>query len=217
MRSYDYHVKFISDLEKANRIAEVLHDQFRNRTGFFKNYQMPEYDRPRGLSKESNAYALYLTYVISIDFQTDAVNLWNRSKEFFERKPHFFDPEVIVNADDSTLRHIARSLGARYPNGAAKGWKKISQILLDKYNGDPRNITQRVMSLAEVRKRLSEFPYLRGKKLNNFYIRAMGENGLFKIEDFHNLSVAVDIQVARITFYTGVLKAVSSFYGCIHS
>ena len=57
---------------------------------------------------------------------------------------------------------------------------------------------------------------MRGKKLSNFYIRAMGENGLFKIIDFDKLSVAVDIQVARVTFYTGVLKILGSYYGCIH-
>jgi len=217
LRSYNYHIKFIPDIEKASRIAKVLYSQFYTKTGFFENYEMPEYVPPEGLSRQSKEYALYLTYVISIDFQTDAVKLWDRSREFFEREPHFFDPEVIAAADQGTLRHIARSLGARYPNGAASGWRKISQILLDKYDGDPQNITPRVMKLSEVRKRLSEFPYLRGKKLNNFYIRAMGENGLFKIEDFDELSVAVDIQVARITFYTGVVNVDRSFYGCIHN
>ena len=44
----------------------------------------------------------------------------------------------------------------------------------------------------------------------------MGENELFKIKDFDKLSVAVDIQVARVTFYTGVLKIPGSYYGCIH-
>ena len=73
------------------------------------------------------------------------------------------------------------------------------------------------MSLAEVKKRVSELPYLRGKNLVNFYLRSMGENGLLKIEDFGDLSVAVDIQVARITFYTGVVEAAGNFSGCIHN
>lgn len=89
-------------------------------------------------------------------------------------------------------------------------------MLLDQYSGDPRNITKEPIGLEELRKKLQDFPYLRGKKLNNFYIRAMGESGLFRITDFDKLSVAVDIQVARITFYTGVIKIEGSYYGCIH-
>jgi endonuclease III len=171
----------------------------------------------RGLDKQSKEYSLYLTYVIAIDFQTDAAKLWKRSRELYEREPNLFDPEVITKTSLSTLRSVVRSLGARYPNGAATGWKKISRILLDRRQGDPRNITPKPLKLSEVRARISEFPYLRGRKLNNFYIRAMGENQLFKIEDLDNLSVAVDIQVARITFYTGVIKADRDFCGCIHN
>jgi len=44
----------------------------------------------------------------------------------------------------------------------------------------------------------------------------VGENKLFTISDFDGLSVAVDIQVARITFYSGVLQIEGSYYGCIH-
>ena len=44
----------------------------------------------------------------------------------------------------------------------------------------------------------------------------MGESRLFKINDFDKLSVAVDIQVARVIFYTGALKILGSYYGCIH-
>jgi len=214
---YRYQVEFTTDVERACRISKILHDQFSTRSGFFRDYQMPEYIPPAGLDRRSREYALYLTYVIAIDFQTDAVKLWKRARQRYEMEPHLFEPQVIVQTSHSALRSIVRSLGARYPNGAASGWKKTSQILLHKYGADPRSITPRPLKLAEVRERISEFPYLKGKKLNNFYIRAMGENQFFKIQDFDNLSVAVDIQVARITFYTGVVKSDRSFYGCIHS
>jgi len=44
----------------------------------------------------------------------------------------------------------------------------------------------------------------------------VGEDKLFKIKDFDNLSVAVDIQVARVTCYTDALKILGSYCGCIH-
>jgi len=60
-----------------------------------------------------------------------------------------------------------------------------------------------------------DFPYLRGAKLANFYIRVMGETGLFKVKDLDELDVPVDKQIARFTIYTGVLKLKSGkFQGC---
>jgi len=216
MRKVTYEVEFLQDVDRAASIAETLYEQFKSKSGYFEGYEMPEYVPPAGLDKSSREYALYLTYVIAIDFQTDAVKLWNKARSLYEDEPKLFEPEAIAGLDRDYLRNIVRSLGARYPSGGADGWKKISKLLLDKYDGDPRNVTPQSMTLAKLRKRLQEFPYLRGKKLSNFYIRAMGENGLFNIEDFDKLSVAVDIQVARVTFYTGVLKILGNYYGCIH-
>jgi len=216
MKKVRYEVEFFQDIGRATKISRVLYEQFKNRTGFFEGYEMPEYVPPSGLDRSSREYALYLTYVIAIDFQTDAVKLWGRARSLYENEPKLFEPEVIVSLDMDYLKNIVRSLGARYPSGGADGWRKISRILLDKYDGDPRNITREPLTLKELRRKLQDLPYLRGKKLCNFYIRAMGENGLFKIVDFDKLSVAVDIQVARVTFYTGVLKIFGSYYGCIH-
>ena len=60
-----------------------------------------------------------------------------------------------------------------------------------------------------------DFPYLRGNKLSNFYIRVMGETGLFKVKNLNELDIPVDKQVARFTIYSGVLKLLSEqFVGC---
>jgi len=216
MKRVTYSVEFFQDVDRVTEIAKMLYYQFKNRTGYFEGYDMPEYVLPAGLSKDSREYALYLTYIIAIDFQTNAVKLWSRARNLYEKDPELFDPETIVSLDRDYLRSVTKSLGARYPANGADGWKRISEILLRQYGGDPRNITNVPLSLSELRKRLQAFPYLRGKKLINFYMRAMGEDGLFKITDFDELSVAVDIQVARVTFYTGVLRVKGSYSGCIH-
>ena len=83
--------------------------------------------------------------------------------------------------------NIVKGLGARFYSNAAKTWIKISRLLVDKYGSDPRNITREPLEIAEVKKRLKEFPYLRGNKLSNFYIRAMGETGLFKVKNLNDL------------------------------
>jgi len=50
----------IDDL-KAIKIAGRLYNQFYNRSGFFKDYSMPEYLLPRNLKEGSREHALFLT------------------------------------------------------------------------------------------------------------------------------------------------------------
>jgi len=119
---------------------------------------------------------------------------------------------------DEELPAFLKELGARFSPSAVRAWKKISEVLVQKYGGDPRNITPQPLTVSEIKRRLSGFPNLRGSKLSNFYIRAMGETGLFKVEDLNELDVPVDKQVARFTIYTGVLRLTyGSFRGAVCS
>ena len=204
------------DIEKAKSIAQVLHEQFETKTGFFENYQMPEWILPEGMVEGSRAHALYLTYVISIDFLTDAVKLWKNARSMYQHCSDYFDPLNIITMDIDELVRITKELGARYPKNGANAWKKISTILLEKYDGDPRNITAIPKSIDEVKHHTAAFPYLRGPKLSNFYLRAMGEKNLFKLTNLNELDIPVDIQVTRFTIYTGCLELVRGVLkGCV--
>jgi len=210
-------IEFEADDLKALNIADRLFDQFYDQKGFFQGYTMPEYLLPTGMSKGSKEHALYLTYVISIDYMTDARKLWANARGAFSLYPQRFQPSTILNLADQTVLSFVRNLGARYPKSAAATWKKISALLSERYEGDPRNITRTPLTINEARNRLDEFPYLRGDKLFNFYLRAMGENGLLKISNFNELDIPVDAQVARFTFYTGTVKIKGqSFQGCVY-
>jgi len=208
-------VEFSVDERKTSKIAERLLDQFYNRQGFFKGYTMPEYVLPRNLEEGTREHALFLTYVISIDYMTDAVELWKKSRGAYELYPERFAPEEILRISPRTVENFVKKLGARFYLNAAKTWIKISRVLLDRYSGDPRNITKDPLEIAEIKRQLRAFPYLRGNKLSNFYLRAMGETGLFKVRNLNELDIPVDKQVARFTIYTGVLKLLSEeFIGC---
>ena len=212
-----FEVEFAVNDVKALKIAEKLFDQFYSRKRFFADYSMPEYILPRNLKEGTREHALFLTYVISIDYMTDAEKLWKRSRGAYELHPDRFTPEEILRFSPRTVENIVKSLGARFYSNAAKTWIKISKLLVEKYGGDPRNITKEPLEIDEIKRRLRDFPYLRGNKLSNFYIRAMGETGLFKVKNLKELDIPVDKQVARFTMYTGVLKLLSEqFTGCVH-
>jgi endonuclease III len=207
--------RFNIDDMKALKIARRLYDEFYNHKGIFESYSMPEYILPRNLDEGTKEHALFFTYVISIDYMTDAVKLWKRSREAYELSPERFTPQEILNEDQISVEGFVKKLGARYYSNAAKAWIKISRLLLDKYRADPRNITNEPLGISDLKKRLKDFPYLRGHKLSNLYIRAMGEKSLFKVSNLNELDIPVDKQVARFTIYTGVLELQSGqFIGC---
>jgi hypothetical protein len=69
-------VQFEVDEIKAVNIAKVLLKLIEQRHWLVS---MPEYQLPRNLQAGSREHALYLTYVISIDYMTDAEKLWSRA------------------------------------------------------------------------------------------------------------------------------------------
>lgn len=207
-----FSVEFEVDYNRAFRIAEVLLDLIRSGHWLVS---MPEHRLPRNLVSGTREHALYLTYVISIDYMTDAEKLWSKARGAYELYPERFTPEKILTVSERTLGMFLRRLGARFSSYAAKTWKRISVVLIDKYDGDPRNITPQPLTIEEIKERLRDFPYLRGAKLANFYIRAMGETGLFKVKDLDYLDIPVDKQITCFTIYTGVLRLKDgSFQGC---
>lgn len=208
--------KIITDYEKAIEIGKIIHDGFEKKTGFFKYTTMPEYIYP-DVPDVSRELALYFTYVMALDYQTKADRLWSRSREQFNRRGDLFEPENILSMDFSDLVTLVKSLGSRFPNNGARAWRKISSLLLEEYKGDPRNIAVERTSLKEIKSRLSPFPSLRGPKVGRVYTRIMGEKGLFNVSDLDSLDVAIDVQVTRFTFYTGVLKAEGRIYSSFQS
>ena len=197
---------------KAVKIANILLSLHTEKHSLVS---MPEYQLPRNLHPGSREHANYLTYIISIDYMTDAEKLWRNARGAYELYPEKFTPEKILKASEDGLRIFLRRLGARYSSNAVNIWKKISKLLLDRYGADPRNITLQPSTISEIKWKLDAFPSLRGPKIANFYIRVMGETGLLKVKNLNELDIPVDKQVTRFTTYTGVVEFLSSkFQGC---
>ena len=202
----------VVDEQRAVAIAHVLKGVL-ERGGPLVS--MPEYVLPRGLVPSSREHALYLMYVIAVDYMVDAEKLWQRARVLYERDPSLFTPEHVLGMDEGELVRTLKWLGARFPRRAARDWREISRILLEKYGGDPRAITPEPLSLAEILRKLSEFPTLRGEKLSAFCVRVMHETGLLKVKDPENLGLPVNRQISRFTVYTGVLSGVEYMTVCL--
>ena len=72
------------DVELATSIGGILQDHFQNKTGYFEGHVMPEYIQPP-IDERSRELALYYTFVIAVDYQTDAHKLWRNAKRLRAR------------------------------------------------------------------------------------------------------------------------------------
>lgn len=105
--------EFKIDDDRAFKIGRRLFNEFYSHKGFFEKYSMPEYVLPRNLKQGSKEHALWLTYVISIDYMTDAEKLWKKSIGAYELYPERFAPEHILKVSQKSVETFVRSLGAR--------------------------------------------------------------------------------------------------------
>jgi hypothetical protein len=209
---------FLIDDQKAEKLSKKLLTDFARKTGVFEAYSSPGQALPMKMKTGSREHALFLTYLVSIDYITDSVQLWKKSRGAYVLFPENFTPEQILKSSPQALESFVRNIGARNPDKAAKAWIEISKVLTSKYQGDPRNITKVPAKIRDVRKRLKIFPYLKGDKLSNFYIRTMSASGMLKIEDLNQLDIPVDKQVVRFTICSGALRLESkSFVGCVQT
>jgi len=198
-------IEFVIDDLRAEKIANRLYNEFYGRKGIFKECIPPEYVLPSRMREGSREHALFLTYVISINYMIDSAQLWKKARGAYALFPDRFTPERILKSGPKNMETFVKFLGARNSATAAKTWMKISEILVNNYQGDPRNITKEPLRVQDIQGRLKAFPYLKGSKLSSYYIRVMGESGLFKIKNLNQLNIPVDRQVACFTINSGVL------------
>ncbi len=203
-----FQIEFLIDDSKAEIIANIVFSEFEKQKE--QSRDSPSQNLlPTNISKGSREHALFLTYVMSINYMSDSTQLWKKARAAYMLFPERFLPDRILKSKPQTLESFVRYLGARQYAIGAKTWSKISKVLLDSYEGDPRNIAKGPLRIQDIQNRLKRFPYLRGSKLSKQYIRAMGQAGLFDVKNLNQLNIPVDKQVARFTICTGTLKLAS--------
>jgi len=168
------------------------------------------------LPEESNDQqkALFLFYVVQLDYATKSQNLYRLAKQLFKTTPDFFKPEKIVKLRLSELNKKLVYLRPRYINEATKRYSLNSKFLLEKYHGQPKLIFETSKSIKDVLLKIREFRGF-GPKIGNFFIRTMINTFGYKYDDIDNLLPPVDVHDVRIAFLMGYIKSKDMFAGNI--
>jgi hypothetical protein len=215
-------MKIVKDADKGKKVAELLFNAFLT-TGILGRTEMPEDLTPRGIQRGSLEHLLFLTLTVSIDYQRDAVALWQSSRQSFEgtETRYLFDPKSLHEASP---RQITMDMQIKKLSKKSKKdahiWRTVGVTFFNKWDGDPRNflescnwdsltILDRLKNDNHVynQRSVSDYPYLRGPKIGSLWVRMLRDNaGIEQLKNLDAVPIPVDIHVARATLATGVIR-----------
>ncbi len=208
---------FERDIEKCRKVAEILYNQFyKSKEGLFGHREMPEDLLPQGVERGSYSHIMFITLTVAIDYQRDAVQLWNASRRTFEDKSTqwiYFPNQLVERSDSELLGAMQKySLVKKVLKDALKIWKPVSMSFHKLFNSDPRNLFKemdydafRLYTIMNTKYK-RYFPYLSGKKILPLWLRLLHDVVGIELKNLDKIPIPVDIHIARATFCLGCLK-----------
>lgn len=178
--------------------------QYQNNQGIFNNKINAEELIPKDL--DDLGRALYIFYVLQLDYAMKSQILYKGAKQLYSENKMFFIPDYIGKLSETSLAEIIRKyLHPRYINEAVKRFKINTDTLVNKYNGDPRNIFEKVLLAQEVLKKIKDFRGF-GPKIGNFFVRTMINTYNYSYPDIDTILPPVDIHDVKIAHLLGYIE-----------
>lgn len=222
--------------EIAKEVAIILFNKFNSAEGIFGYNVMPEDALPiwnsdltnSGIKRGSYEHLMFITMVVSIDYQRNADQLWDAGRKTFENEQTrwLFNPEMVVNKSyDETLESMKIHKLSKKPQKDADIWFRVSKSFLDIYDSNPMNLIKECdYDAFRIYKKKFDptfkrcFPYFSGDKIFPLWIRMLHDNVGLELRNLNQIPIPVDVHIARATLstscltgkYLGTISSVSS-------
>lgn len=188
---------------EIDEIAKLIVDSYDKGLGVFTEKSNLEDIVPKGA--EDLEKSLFLFYVTQIDYATNSKRLNVNAARAFNQNIEFFNPSYIANIGEATVKDILKMIGPRYINEAVVRWQVNSRNLLEKYDGDPRNIFHNTSARIVLDKVLKFRGF--GSKTGNFFFRTMVDTFGYNYSDLDEIEQPVDRHDIRLTWEWGYLQS----------
>ncbi|BDC36060.1 MAG: hypothetical protein EF806_03135 [Candidatus Methanoliparum thermophilum] len=215
-------MSIVIDNQRGKKVAELLYNSF-STMGIHGRTDMPEDITPNSVVRGSLDHILFITLTVSIDYQRDALSLWESSRKTFDNPEtrYLFDPKLL---HETPFRKIVDDMQkyklSKKPQKDANIWRTVGVTFYTKWEGDPRNFLKNCnwdspLILERLRKDthlyngrlVPDYPYLRGSKIGPLWLRMLRDNvGITQLRNLEKVPIPVDIHVARATLTTGVVR-----------
>ena len=166
-----------------------------------------------GLPASTRENYLYFTLSCAINFQRNSPAMWRSALETFldPNTRYVFYPEQSTKVSQDKLKaSLTQYRLALQPNKHTDIWLRISESLLEHYDGDPRNVLAEydfevpkiIRALQVDKKRL--FPYLSGVKLSNYWLFILAQFTDAALRNLDEISIIPDTHIIRSTIRLGL-------------
>ncbi len=165
--------------------------------------------RKDGASEQ--AIRRFVTLVAAMDRARDADRLWQAATQLFPMSQWVFEPETAAHRSLRELKTTLSNSGVsqRHENDA-RAWSRLLEAMvapesprvfrqaIDEGKGDANEL------LEALKKYPKWFPFLKGPKISVMWVRILVDPGGANLNGLESLSVAVDVQVRKVTEYLGM-------------
>lgn len=195
--------------KRAAEIVKLIYDEYiSNKNIFISSQNLLENQRPNNVEYCSLEHARFYFYLIFNDHGTKSRNLYEKFKELYFNNKELFSPMAIVSKyghnDELLKTQYLSNLGLRYPTQSAKSWIFNSEILIDKYEGEPINLFKSTNNAISLFKQIKEFRSY-GAKTSGLLLRVIRGVGFNrKLENIADVPLPIDIHDSRIAFTCGI-------------
>lgn len=215
--------QLIINSKKAKDVAVILFEKFNSNEGIFGHNIMPEDLLPTwnsdltssGIEKGSYEHLMFITLVVSIDYQRNADQLWEAGRKTFEDEQTrwlFFPEKILKKNFDEIVEAMKVHKLSKKSKKDAKIWFDVSKSFFEVYDSNPLNLIEQCNHDAlEIFNRKFDlrfkqsFPYLSGDKIFPLWIRMLYDTVGIGLKNIDKIPIPVDVHIARATFTTGCL------------
>lgn len=208
--------------DKAREVSKMLFDLFAT-TGIHGRTEMPEDLLPSTIEDGSVDHLLFLTLTISLDYQRDAIKLWQAARLSYDdpMTRYLFNPVAMYRKEIANQISDMQKYGlSKKPKKDAYIWRTVGLSFLKKWGGDPLNFIADCSWDAPTilvrlkgdrhqygQKTVSDFPYLRGDKIGPLWLRMLRDNlKIDRLKGLEKVPIPVDVHVARSSLSLGVVQ-----------
>lgn len=141
-------------------ILDILVDGYKNRLPPYDEAILPQEYKPESLLPGGDQYsspkhAMYFWNMCS--YMQGAVktdHAFKQMTKIFAENTDLFDCHFLAQSDPNDISEILKPYGLGRHHSAADHWVKNAKILLDNYDGDPRNVFNGVKSYEDCIERI---------------------------------------------------------------
>lgn len=199
--------------ENSEILAKVLDLRQKWKLGKLGGEKMPEDSSP-GLDRSGEENLIYFTLPMALNYQRNSYKLWESAlATYIDSETRFvFNANIVANSGVTQVREaLVKYKLALQPNKQTEIWIRLCKTIC-KYSSLLHLYEELDFDIEKILKFMqcehkSEFPYLSGNKICNYYLFVLTCYTDFEFKNKNALSIAPDTHICQASLELGLISS----------